>query len=179
VRGYNRPYLVKDQWYSPQFQPEYDEIGIASWYGYESGRTTANGEVFETDTVATAAHTTLPIPSLLQVTNLENGRTIQVRLNDRGPFVSGRLIDLSREAARELGFLEKGTARVRVRYLGPAPFVPVTRVMQIASAAPVRSSPTSRPASVRAAAPVPSQPVVDDPMSLVAGLGESAPPPQR
>ncbi len=120
-RAYNRPYEVHGRWYRPEAQPGYDEVGTASWYSYEShNRTTADGEVFDAR-LPTAAHKTLPIPSYLEVTNLANGRRIRVRLNDRGPFVAGRIIDLSRGAAAELGFLNQGTTRVRVRYLGPAP----------------------------------------------------------
>ena len=120
VRAYNRPYEVRGRWYTPKDQPGYDEVGLASWYSYESpSHTTADGEPFDIR-VASAAHTTLPIPSWLEVTNLENGRSARVRLNDRGPFVSGRILDLSRGAAKDLGFVGRGVVRVRVRYLGPA-----------------------------------------------------------
>ncbi len=120
VRAYNRPYEVRGRWYTPADQPSYDRVGLASWYSYESrSRTTADGEPFDIR-LATAAHTTLPIPSWLEVTNLDNGRSLRVRLNDRGPFVSSRILDVSRSAAEQLGFLQRGTARVRVRYLGPA-----------------------------------------------------------
>ena len=94
------PYEVKGVWYYPERNLNYDETGIASWYGDEfAGRLTANGEIFEPDIVS-AAHKTLPMPSAVRVINLENGRSLVVRINDRGPFVSGRIIDLSREAAR-------------------------------------------------------------------------------
>lgn len=98
----------------------YDETGIASWYGpgYQ-GQPTANGEIYDQNTL-TAAHPTLPLPSLVQVINMENGREIVVRVNDRGPFVEGRMIDLSMKAADMLGFKDAGEAEVRVRYLGPA-----------------------------------------------------------
>ena len=118
-RAYNRPYVVRGREYVPVADPGYDETGVASWYGYESGRHTSNGEAFTLEGM-TAAHRTLPIPSLLEVTNLATGARVTVRLNDRGPFVEGRLIDLSHEAARRLGVLGAGSARVRVRYLGPA-----------------------------------------------------------
>ena len=92
---------------------------MASWYGgHHQGRPTANGERFDKDAVS-AAHKTLPLPSLVEVINLDNGKKIRVRLNDRGPFVAGRIIDLSQEAARRLGFERAGVARVRVRYVGP------------------------------------------------------------
>ncbi len=123
-RAYNRPYEIRGRWYRPEAQPGYDEVGMASWYSYEAhNRTTADGEVFDAR-LPTAAHKTLPIPSYLEVTNLANGLRIRVRLNDRGPFVAGRIIDLSRGAAAQLGFLNQGTARVRVKYLGPAPLRP-------------------------------------------------------
>lgn len=118
--GTMKPYQVKGIWYTPREQPGYDEVGIASWYGQEfHNRRTSDGEIFDM-WIPSAAHKTLPIPCIVSVTNLENGKTIKVRVNDRGPFVSGRIIDLSRAAASELGFFTKGTARVRVRYIGPA-----------------------------------------------------------
>ncbi|HTK35004.1 MAG TPA: septal ring lytic transglycosylase RlpA family protein [Caulobacteraceae bacterium] len=114
------PYQVAGLWYVPAEQPAYDEVGVASWYGDEfNGQPTANGERFDMYS-ASAAHATLPMPSIVEVTNLENGKSMRVRLNDRGPFKNGRIIDLSRGAAQELGYFEKGTAKVRVRYIGPA-----------------------------------------------------------
>jgi rare lipoprotein A len=113
-----RPYQVNGRWYTPKEQPNYDEVGTASWYGAQhEGRPTANGEVFHRNAVS-AAHKTLPLPSLVEVTNLDNGKKLKVRVNDRGPFVDGRIIDLSQEAARKLGFETQGTTRVRVRYIG-------------------------------------------------------------
>ncbi len=115
-----RPYRVGGRWYVPRFDPHYEEVGLASWYGREfQGRRTANGEIFDPRRL-TAAHPTLPLPSLVEVTNLENGRRIRVRVNDRGPFVPGRVIDLSEAAAVALGFRERGLARVRVRFLALA-----------------------------------------------------------
>jgi rare lipoprotein A len=115
------PYQANGVWYAPTPEPGYAETGIASWYGPNfHGRRTANGEVFD-ETALTAAHPTLPLSSLVQVTNLENGREVIVRITDRGPFVGERLIDLSRGAAQVLGFEAQGRARVHVRYLGPAP----------------------------------------------------------
>lgn len=114
------PYMVSGRTYRPARDDRYDRVGMASWYGPTfHGRRTANGEIFDENQM-TAAHTTLPIPSIAEVTNLENGRTVIVRINDRGPFVDDRIIDLSRAAASELGYLRSGLARVRVRYLGPA-----------------------------------------------------------
>ena len=116
-----RPYQVANRWYRPREDPHYDRVGTASWYGdLFHGRKTANGEVFDMDAL-TAAHPTLPLPSLVEVTNLSNGRSLVVRVNDRGPYRHNRLIDLSRKAATILGFKKKGTARVRVKYVGRAP----------------------------------------------------------
>jgi rare lipoprotein A len=115
------PYQVEGKWYVPTYEPNYDEIGIASWYGPTfHGKASASGEVFD-ENAMTAAHPTLPIPSLVRVTNLENGRSVVVRLNDRGPFVDDRIIDMSRAASQALDMQGKGTARVRVQYVGPAP----------------------------------------------------------
>lgn len=115
------PYQANGQWYVPTPEPGYAQVGTASWYGPTfHGQRTATGEVYDQEGL-TAAHPTLPIPSLVQVTNLENGREVIVRVNDRGPFVGGRLIDLSHGAAVALGFEQAGQARVHVRYLGPAP----------------------------------------------------------
>lgn len=121
VNGTMRPYQIRGRWYHPAEDPEYEEVGMASWYGDRfHGRPTATGETFDMNAL-TAAHRTLPLPGLVEVTNLENGRAVVLRVNDRGPFVDGRIIDLSRGAARELGLLERGVGRVRVRYLGRAP----------------------------------------------------------
>ena len=115
------PYLVGGKWYYPQHQPTYDKVGIASWYGLDfHGHRTANGEIYDMNGLS-AAHPTLPMPSIVSVTNLENGRTILVRVNDRGPYAQNRIIDMSREAAQLLGYNGHGTAKVRVRYVGQAP----------------------------------------------------------
>ncbi len=114
-----KPYRVAGHWYVPREDWNYDEVGIASWYGAKfHGRRTASGEIFDMNKL-TAAHRTLPLPSYVRVTNLENGRAINVRVNDRGPFVKGRIIDVSRRAAQLLGFAAKGTARVRVQIIRP------------------------------------------------------------
>jgi len=111
------PYQVNGIWYTPEVDYGYDETGIASWYGADfHGKLTANGETYDMNEV-TAAHKTLPMPSLARVTNLENGRSLIVRINDRGPFVAGRIIDLSRRSAQLLGLEGKGTGRVRVQIL--------------------------------------------------------------
>ncbi|MEM7767747.1 MAG: septal ring lytic transglycosylase RlpA family protein [Pseudomonadota bacterium] len=105
----------------PVAGPAFDQVGLASWYGEAfHGRPTANGETFDMDAMS-AAHPSLPLPSLVQVVNLENNQEVVVRVNDRGPFTEGRILDLSKGAAKALGFLEQGETRVRLRYLGPAP----------------------------------------------------------
>jgi len=112
-----QPYRAGGDWYRPAEDYRYDRIGIASWYGRKfHGRPTANGEIFDMHKVS-AAHRTLPLPSLVEVTNLANGRRLTVRVNDRGPFAHGRIIDLSRRGAELLGFRHRGTAKVRVRVL--------------------------------------------------------------
>ena len=115
-----QPYKINGQWYYPEFVTEYEAVGIASWYGDSfHGRATANGEVYDMYAL-TAAHPTLQLPSVVEVVNLENGRSQVLRVNDRGPFVKNRLIDLSYAAARALGFERQGLAQVQVRYLGLA-----------------------------------------------------------
>jgi peptidoglycan lytic transglycosylase len=115
------PYLIDGALFTPAEDPSYDRTGIASFYSEDfHGRRTANGEIFDMWAL-TAAHPTLPIPSYAYVTNLANGRTLLVRINDRGPYARGRIIDLSRAAARLLAFETSGTSTVRVRYAGPAP----------------------------------------------------------
>jgi rare lipoprotein A len=117
------PYQIGDTWYYPHEQPDYDETGIASWYGPTFyGKPTANGELFVGDGL-TAAHRTLPMPVNVRVTNLENGKSVVVRVNDRGPYAKGRIIDVSKRAAELLGFYAHGTAKVRVTYLGKAPLL--------------------------------------------------------
>jgi rare lipoprotein A len=115
------PYRIDGQWFVPREDPNYDRSGVASYYAEDfHGRRTSNGETFDMWAL-TAAHPTLPLPSYAYVTNLENGRTLLVRINDRGPYAKGRVIDVSRTTARYLGFETQGTARVRVRYAGRAP----------------------------------------------------------
>lgn len=111
------PYEIAGQWYYPAVDYEYTETGIASWYGPKfHGKKTANGEIFDQYEVS-AAHRTLPLPSIVRVTNLENGKSLKVRVNDRGPFAHGRIIDMSRRAAQLLGFERKGTAKVLVEVI--------------------------------------------------------------
>jgi len=120
TQGYykvGQPYQIDGVTYTPAVDYNYDETGIASWYGPNfTGKITANGELYDMNEV-TAAHRTLPMPSLVRVTNLDNGRTIVVRLNDRGPYARGRILDMSRRGAQLLGYEKTGTAKVRVQIM--------------------------------------------------------------
>ena len=114
-----KPYQVAGIWYYPADDRDYDEVGLASWYGAQfHGGQTANGEQFDMDRVG-AAHKTLPLPSYVEVTAIDTGRTIVVRINDRGPFVANRIIDLSKRSAQLLGIERSGVSRVRVRRVYP------------------------------------------------------------
>ncbi len=162
------PYQINGTWYHPEESFTYDAVGEASWYGPGfDGKLTANGEIYDQNAL-TAAHPTLQMPSLVRVLNLDNGRSVVVRVNDRGPFAHGRIIDVSRRAADLLGFLDQGTARVRVQVLteesyaiavaarggddGPVVAARPREVVQVASlAAPTPLLPPETP--VRAAAP--------------------------
>lgn len=115
-----KPYKVAGKWYTPKHDPDYETTGKASWYGAAfHGRQTANGEIFDSRSI-TAAHTTMPLPSYARVTNLKNGRSIVVRVNDRGPFHGSRVIDVSQRTAEILGFRQDGIGQVKVSYVGPA-----------------------------------------------------------
>ncbi len=114
------PYMVGGRLYVPELDPHYRAEGLASWYGEDfHGRSTANGEIFDSNAIS-AAHPTMPLPSYARVTNLRNGRSLIVRVNDRGPYAANRIIDVSRRAAQLLGFIGQGTTPVRVEYVGPA-----------------------------------------------------------
>lgn len=167
-----KPYQVAGVWYVPREEPNYDRTGTASWYGDEFHmKATANGETFDMNAV-TAAHTTLPLPSMVEVTNLDNGRKLIVRVNDRGPFVGDRLIDLSREAARQLGYDRQGLAHVRVRYVGPAPLLGPDGGARYANAKPL---PTRLPAPI----PVSMARAGGDPaMEMASASGSRAAPPE-
>jgi rare lipoprotein A len=111
------PYEIEGKWYYPEIDKDYEEIGSASWYGDKfHNKKTANGEIFKKHKI-TAAHRTLPLPSVVEVENLENGKRLVVMVNDRGPFAKDRIIDLSERAAEKLGFYQQGTANVKVRLL--------------------------------------------------------------
>ena len=114
-RKVGNPYKIGGTWYYPKEEPDYIEVGYASWYGPQfHGKKTANGETFNMNSL-TAAHRTLPMPSFVKVTNLENKRSIILRVNDRGPFAKGRIIDISRRGAQMLGFEKQGVTKVRVQ----------------------------------------------------------------
>lgn len=111
------PYTIKGKKYYPAVDYNYNKKGVASWYGPNfHGKMTANGEIYNQNDL-TAAHKTLPLPSIVRVTNLENGRSLVVRVNDRGPYAHGRIIDMSKRAAELLGFKNNGVAKVRVKVL--------------------------------------------------------------
>lgn len=137
--GNKSPYVVDGVRYKVLNKVKgYRERGHASWYGTKfHGRKTANGEVYNMYALS-AAHKTLPLPSYAKVTNLDNGRSIIVRINDRGPFVPGRIIDLSYTAAQKLGYLNKGTARVEVEALDPDSLPSATQTLAVEKDAAAR-----------------------------------------
>lgn len=156
-----KPYTIDGLQYSPQENRAYSETGKASWYGDAfHGRQTANGEVFDMHDIS-AAHPTMPLPSYARVTNLANGTSLIVRVNDRGPYHSNRVLDVSSRAADLLGFKEAGIGQVKVEYVGPAKMRGSDEQMLMAtlrtngSAAP---APGERPISVAALVP-PSNPL--------------------
>lgn len=191
-----RPYVVAGKRYVPHEDTNYSAVGTASWYGNDfHGRLTANGEVFDMHDV-TAAHKTMPLPSYARVTNLENGDSIIVRVNDRGPYHGGRVIDVSRRAAELLEFKQQGTGRVKVEYVGrakptgsdtamlvaslrtdgsPAQLnlggVPDTMVAQVPAVAPVPAAPAPAPVLL-AAYQAPAQPAVASAEALPPAIAE-------
>jgi peptidoglycan lytic transglycosylase len=182
-----QPYEIDGTWYYPAQDWSYNETGIASWYGKEfDGKYTANGEVFDLNAL-TAAHRTLPMPSIVQVTNLENGRSIELRVNDRGPYARGRIIDVSRRAAQLLGFEAQGTAKVRVKILVPETIAAESaaqRGVAVASADPARAVPVT-PVVTRPLTPAPgvqvasTAPAPAPPPRQLAAAPAPAPPPDR
>ena len=140
------PYVIKGKKYYPHEDYNYEETGMASWYGdFDHGDLTANGEIFD-ENIMTAAHRTLPLPSIVKVTNLSNGKSLIVRVNDRGPFARNRIIDLSKKAAEELGFKNQGTAKVHVKILVDESLklkeASQKRGVHLAQAAPKKVTPT-------------------------------------
>jgi rare lipoprotein A len=147
-RGASRPYAAMGRNYTPMtsFKP-YKARGLATWYGRRyHGRQTSSGEAYDMYAM-TAAHTTLPIPSYARVTHLENGKSVVVRINDRGPFVGGRLIDLSYTAAHKLGIIGGGSAMVQVESILPGSTAPA-----VVASAPSPPVPAARPAAETAPA---------------------------
>jgi len=162
-----RPYNINGRTYVPTENPGYRAEGIASWYGPDfHGRLTANGEVYDMHGIS-AAHTTMPLPSYARVTNLENGRSIIVRVNDRGPYVSNRIIDLSIGTAKALNFYGNGLARVRVEYVGRAPIEGSDDRMLLATLRDGQPAPAPSRVMIAAAQP------------FLANLGEPPLPPER
>jgi rare lipoprotein A len=182
-----QPYVIGGRTYVPEENPNYRAEGLASWYGDDfHGRLTANGEVYDMHGIS-AAHPTLPLPCYARVTNLQNGRSLIVRVNDRGPYHNNRLIDLSAKAARLLDFHGNGVARVRVEYVSRAPLegsddnillatlrmnepAPAPSRILLASARPFLSGFAPRPAA-EAGGPVPMPP--DRPFTLGESQGSS------
>jgi rare lipoprotein A len=164
------PYQIDGVWYYPAEDWNYEETGIASWYGEAfHGKYTANGELFDLNQV-TAAHRTLPMPSIVQVTNLDNGRTIQIRVNDRGPYARGRIIDLSRRSAQLLGFEGQGTAKVRVKILVP-------ESIEVASLARRNGADDAKLAAIDPPKPAPVAAVSSAPLPPPPGARPAPPPP--
>lgn len=157
-----KAYQVRGKWYQPKEEPGYNKTGLASWYGSAfHGRRTANGEVYDLYHLS-AAHPTFPLPSYARVTNLENGTSVIVRVNDRGPFHENRIIDLSYAAAVKIGVWPKGTGLVEVRAIDPAHAderlspstvaVAPARASAATVATPPPASPSNRPTSSSTAA---------------------------
>jgi rare lipoprotein A len=155
-----KPYSVNGRTYVPAENPSYRAEGVASWYGRDfHGRLTANGEVYDMHTIS-AAHTTLPLPCYVRVTNLDNGRSIIVRVNDRGPYHRNRVIDLSIGTAKALDFYSRGLAHVRVEYVGRAPIEGSDDTMLMATLRD--NSPAPAPSKVMIAAAKPFISNLDD-----------------
>jgi rare lipoprotein A len=155
-----KPYSVNGRIYIPGENPSYRAEGVASWYGPDfHGRLTANGEVYDMHAIS-AAHPTMPLPSYARVTNLDNGRSIIVRVNDRGPYVRNRIIDLSIGTAKALDFYGYGLARVRVEYVGHAPLEGSDDTMLLATLR--EGAPAPAPSKVMIASAKPFLPKPND-----------------
>jgi rare lipoprotein A len=155
-----KPYNINGRTYVPNENPSYRTEGIASWYGPDfHGRLTANGEVYDMHAIS-AAHTTMPLPSYARVTNLDNGRSIIVRVNDRGPYLRNRVIDLSIGTAKALDFYGHGLARARVEYVGRAPLEGSDDAMLLATLR--EGAPAPVPSKVMIASAKPFLPKADN-----------------
>lgn len=151
------PYTVYGQTYYPEHEPNYDMVGTASWYGDKfHGKLTANGETFNKNAL-TAAHKTLPLNSLVVVTNMVTGQSVTLRINDRGPFIGNRLIDLSEAAANALGYKIAGLGEVRVQYAGPA--LPTQQTMTAPAQRKAPQAYSATPAVPQAGLPQSSVPI--------------------
>jgi rare lipoprotein A len=170
-------YQINGKWYYPKVDYGYDESGLASWYGEAfDGKATANGEIFNLNELS-AAHKTLPLPSVVEVSNLRNGRSLRLRVNDRGPYVDARIIDVSRRAAQLLGFEMAGTTPVRVRVLKDES-IEVAQAAMRGQTGRVQLAAAPRSLPVEAAPPLrPPPPSVIQPVT-VAPPPELAPPPR-
>lgn len=167
------PYVVAGRVYVPEYDPHYRAEGLASWYGDDfHGRYTANGEIFDLNGI-TAAHPTMPLPSYARVTNLDNGHSIIVRVNDRGPYARDRVIDVSGRAAKLLEFYRRGTARVRVEYVGRAPMEGSDDRMLEATLR--EHGPAPLPSTVRLARGSAFPPAPPPPTPILASFGGRAP----
>jgi rare lipoprotein A len=161
-----QPYMVAGRMYFPQANPNYRSEGLASWYGDDfHGRLTANGEVYDMNSLS-AAHPTLPMPSYVRVTNLNNHRSVIVRINDRGPYHANREIDVSGKAAEVLGFRDRGLTRVRVEYVGQAPLEGSDERMLLATLR--QGAPAPAPSGVMLASAKPFVPGVESRSPLMA-----------
>lgn len=178
-----KPYTIGGRTYFPAENPNYVAEGQASWYGKDfHGRKTANGEIFDMASIS-AAHKTLPMPSYVRVTNLSNDRSIVVRVNNRGPYVGDRLIDVSYKTAELLGFAKNGVARVRVQYLGRAPLDDDDDI-KLASTLRTDGTPADliegSPVRVASAKPfVPEGPSIRSVAAAAVPTGEAPVPPSR
>ncbi|MGQ0741281.1 MAG: septal ring lytic transglycosylase RlpA family protein [Alphaproteobacteria bacterium] len=171
-----QPYTVNGTNYVPREQPDYDTTGVASWYGAKfHGRLTANGEVFDRNKL-TAAHPTLPLPTQVRVTNVENGRSVVLRVNDRGPFIGDRIIDVSERAAEMLGFRNNGLANVQVTLLGSADGKQkpgVERPEREPEAAPVIAAAPVPPVHASVVAPLPAPAQATEPAVAFLPAGQA------
>jgi rare lipoprotein A len=161
------PYEVNGTWYHPAVDYHYDRTGMASWYGADfDGNFTANGEIYDMNQL-TAAHATLPLPSIVRVVNLQNGRSLQLRVNDRGPFLDGRLIDVSRRSAQLLGFEAQGTAPVRVTIMKAESIAAAEEAMRnsgqiaVAEAAPAAAAAPETVVVAAQSPPLPAKTLAD------------------
>ena len=177
-----QPYKVKGRWYYPKEDKNYVKVGHASWYGEAfHGRLTANGEVYDMAHL-TAAHPTMPLPSYARVTNLANGSSVIVRVNDRGPYEFDRVIDLSQKAAEMLDYQHHGTANVKVEYVGRAPLDGNDDAFLMASYRPAGGDMIGQPATgvmMAMNGPTPTSPKSRVPMPVMDAVPVSAPIPEN